>query len=120
MRTEFVIPFAFDTTPLEKVIQNQGEQEVRRIIEDMVREGVKDAMPKKSNGYAYMSGNDPKLSVEIDWRKFVEDRFSRWLDEHQQEIIDEAALLMAAKGSRKKAWREVLAEVKADEGKQQE
>ena len=31
-----------------------------------------------------------------------------------------AALLMAAKGSRKKAWREVLAEVKADEGKQQE
>lgn len=120
MRTEFVIPFAFDTTPLEKVIQNQGEQEVKRIIEDMVREGVKDAMPKKSNGYAYMSGNDPKLSVEIDWRKFVENRFDRWLDQHQQEIIDEAALLMAAKGSRKKAWREVLAEVKADEGKQQE
>ena len=114
MRTEIVIPFAFDTAPIEKVIQNQGEQEVRRIIEDMVREGI------KSNGYAYMSGNDPKLSVEIDWRKFVEDRFTRWLDEHTQEIIDEAALLMAAKGSRKKAWREVLAEVKADEGKQQE
>lgn len=29
----------------------------------------------------------------------------------------DTALLMAAKGSRKKAWREVLAEVKADEGK---
>ena len=114
MRTEFVIPFAFDTTPLEKVIQNQGEQEVRRIIEDMVREGVKNVMPKKSNGYAYMSGNDPKLSVEIDWRKFVEDRFTRWLDQHQQEIIDEAALLVAARAGRKKAWREVLAEVKED------
>lgn len=108
MRTEIVIPFAFDTAPIEKVIQNQGEQEVKRIIEDVVREGIKNAMPKKSNGHAY------------DWRGFLENRFNRWLDEHQQEIIDEAALLMVAKGSRKKAWREVLAEVKADEGKQQE
>lgn len=29
-----------------------------------------------------------------------------------QEVIDEAALLLAARAGRKKAWREVLAEVK--------
>lgn len=108
MRTEIVIPFAFDTAPIEKLLQEQGEQEVMRIIEDIVREGIKNAMPKKSNGYA------------CDWRKFVEYRFDRWLDQHQQEIIDEAALLMAARAGRKKAWRDVMAEIKTDEGKQQE
>lgn len=119
MRTEIVIPFAFDTAPIEKLLQEQGEQEVMRIIEKLVMDGVRASMPQKVQ-YGYSGYQQQKKEPEIDWRKFFEDRFSRWMDDHCQEIIDEAALLMAAKGSRKKAWREVLAEVKADEGKQQD
>jgi hypothetical protein len=114
MRTEIVIPFAFDTAPIEKLLEEQGEAEVMRILSEKVDSAVIANLPMKNDGYGYNAKKVP------DWRGFLENRFSRWLDEHTQEIIDEAALLMAAKGSRKKAWREVLAEVKADEGKQQE
>jgi hypothetical protein len=114
MRTEIVIPFAFDTAPIEKLLQEQGETEVMRILAEKVDAAVIANLPTKPDGYGYNTKQVP------DWRGFLENRFTRWLDKHQQEIIDEAALLMAAKGSRKKAWREVLAEVKADEGKQQE
>lgn len=119
MRTEIVIPFAFDTAPIEKLLQEQGETEVMRIIEKLVMDGISAALPNKSQGY-YRGYQQQNKEPEIDWRFFLENRFASWLDYHQQEIIDEAALLMAAKGSRKKAWREVLAEVKADEGKQQD
>ena len=30
MRTEIVIPFAFDTAPIERLLQEQGEDEVMR------------------------------------------------------------------------------------------
>lgn len=109
MRTEIVIPFAFDTAPIEELLQEQGEQEVMRIIEKLVMDGIKGVLPQKVQ-YGY-GGTEH----EIDWRKFLENRFTRWLDDHQQEIIDEAALLMAAKGGRKKAWREVLAEVRGSD-----
>ena len=112
MRTEIVIPFAFDTAPIEKLLQEQGEAEVKSIIEKMVKEGVWAALPKKYT-YGY-SNKEP----EVDWKKFIEDRLHRWLDEHQQEIIDEAALLMAAKGGRNKAWREVLAEMRDEAARQ--
>lgn len=111
MRTEIVIPFAFDTAPIEKLLQEQGEQEVMRIIEKLVMDGIRASMPQKVQ-YGYSGYELQKKEPEIDWRKFVEDHFSRWLDDHSQEIIDEAALLMAAKAGRKKAWREVLAEIK--------
>ena len=29
MRTEIVIPFAFDTAPIEKLLEEQGEAEVK-------------------------------------------------------------------------------------------
>lgn len=114
MRTEIVIPFAFDTAPIEKLLEERGEAEVMRILSEKVDSAVIANLPMKNDGYGYNAKKVP------DWRGFLENRFYRWLDEHTQEIIDEAALLMAAKGSRKKAWREVLAEVKADEGKQQD
>lgn len=117
MRTEIVIPFAFDTAPIEKLLQEQGETEVMRIIEKLVMDGIRAALPNKSKGY-YSGYQQQKKEPEIDWRLFLEDRFTRWLDEHQQEIIDEAALLMAARGGRKKAWREVLAETRDEAARQ--
>ena len=117
MRTEIVIPFAFDTAPIEELLQNQGEAEVMRIIEKLVMDGVRASMPQKVQ-YGYSGYQQQKKEPEIDWRKFLEDRFTRWLNDHQQEIIDEAALLMAAKGSRRKAWREVLAEMRDEAARQ--
>lgn len=117
MRTEIVIPFAFDTAPIEKLLQEQGEQEVMRIIEKLVMDGVRASMPQKVQ-YGYSGYQQQKKASEVDWHKFIENRFTRWLDDHQQEIIDEAALLMAAKGGRKKAWREVLAEIRDEAARQ--
>lgn len=114
MRTEIVIPFAFDTAPIEKLLQEQGEKEVMRILAEKVDAAVIANLPTKPDGYGYNAKQVP------DWRGFLENRFNRWLDAHQQEIIDEAALLMAARAGRKKAWRDVMAEIKTDEGKQQE
>lgn len=110
MRTEIVIPFTFDTTPIEAMLQEQGKQEVMRVIEKRVDDAVIETLPKKSSGYGYK----PKEKQEPDWRSFLENSFVRWLDEHSQEIVDEAALLLAARAGRKKAWREVLAEVKEE------
>lgn len=112
MRTEIVIPFAFDTAPIEKLLQEQGEKEVMRILAEKVDAAVIANLPTKPDGYGYNAKQVP------DWRGFLENRFNRWLDAHQQEIIDEAALLMAAKGSRKKAWREVLAEMRDEAARQ--
>lgn len=106
MRTEVVIPFAFDTAPIEEMLQERGEKEVMRILADKVDAAVIANLPTKPDGYGYNAKQVP------DWRRLLEDRFSRWLNEHQQEIVDEAALLLATRGGRKKAWREVLAEVK--------
>lgn len=112
MRTEIVIPFAFDTAPIEKLLEEQGEAEVMRILAEKVDAAVIANLPTKHDGYGYYAKQVP------DWRGFLENSFSRWLDEHQQEIIDEAALLMAARGGRKKAWREVLAEMRDEAARQ--
>jgi hypothetical protein len=108
MRTEVVIPFTFDTTPIEQMMQENAEQEVTRIITELVEEKVNAVLPVKNEGF----GVTRKVP---DWREFLEQSFGIWLDEHQKEIIDEAALLLAAKAGRKKAWREVLKEMQ-DEG----
>lgn len=108
MRTEVVIPFTFDTTPIEQMMQENAEQEVIRIITELVEEKVNAVLPVKNEGF----GVTRKVP---DWREFLERSFGLWLDDHQQEIMDEAALLMAMRASRKKAWRDVLQELR-DEG----
>ena len=113
MRTEIVIPFAFDTAPLEKLLQEQGEAEVMRVLEQLVNDGIKAALPQKQR-YSYSGYQKKNEEPEIDWHKYVEDHLNRWIDTHAEEIIDEAALLMAARMGRKKTWREVLAEVKEE------
>lgn len=107
---DVTIPFSFDTSPIEEHIASIGEQEVGKIIEETVRKGIASVMPKRTS-YGYYSKD--KLE-EIDWRRFINDTFHEWLDANRQEIMDEAALLLAMKTSRKKAWREVLAELKEE------
>lgn len=110
---DVTIPFVFDTSPIEAQIEAIGEKEVSKVIESVTKQGIYGIMPKKG-GYGYYSNQKPTNDDEVDWRKFIEDRFAKWLDSHAQEVIDEAALLLAARVGRKKAWREVLAELKEE------
>lgn len=109
MRTEVLVPFSFDTTPIEAMMAEQGKQEVLRVIENLVMDAIDKNLPKKSVGYGYSA------EQVTDWRGYLDGCIKSWLDAHSEEVIDEAAMLLAAKASRKKAWREVLAEVKQDE-----
>ena len=108
MRTEIVIPFAFDTAPLEKLLQEQGEEEVMKILTKLVEENVIHQIPKKRIGYNYRETNDP------DWNKFLTENFYKWLNDHAEDIIDEASLLLAKRAGSKKKWREVLTEMKEE------
>lgn len=114
MRTEITIPFAFDTAPIEEMLQRDGEKEAMRILENVVNDGIKKALPKKSkytyDGYGRIAESKP----EVDWKAYIDRMVNRFLDAHHDEIVDEAALLLAARASRKKPWRDVLAEIKAE------
>ena len=107
------IPFSFDTSPIEAQIAKIGAEELGKAIGDIVRNGIYSAMPKKNRYYSYNS-NHPKSDDEIDWVSVIRDWHKDWLDAHSQEVIDEAAMLLAMKVSRKKAWRETLEEFKAE------
>lgn len=106
MRTEIVIPFAFDTAPMETFIQEQGLDEVKRVIREMTEDGVRETLPKKYIGYSPTSN--------VDWKTYFDTHFNQWLNNHAEEIIDEAALLMAMRAGRNKKWREVLDELRAE------
>lgn len=106
------IPFAFDTSPIEQQIAKIGQQEVIESIHAIVKEGILSAMPKKSR-YSYTS-EKPKTFDEIDWVRVVTDRLDRFFESHAETIIDEAALLLAKRASRKKSWREALDELKEE------
>ena len=106
---DVTIPFSFDTSPIENQIAAIGQSEVLKVIEKVTKQGIYSVLPKK-NRYSYR--DTPKNDDEIDWSEVINNQFGKWLDSHSQEIIDEAALLLATKARRKKAWREVLAELK--------
>lgn len=110
---DVTIPFSFDTTPIEKQIANIGESEVKKLIHDVTLKGIYDALPSKMS-YGYYSSNAPTKDNQIDWKRYLDERVDKWLDAHAQDIIDEAALLMAMRAGRKKAWREVLEELKEE------
>lgn len=108
MRTEITIPFAFDTAPIEQMLQERGTEEAMKIVERMVRENVISKVPKQRDYYG--SETD-----KPDWKRYIDQEFRLWLDEHEQEIVDEAALLLAAKAGRKGPWRNVLREIKEEQ-----
>lgn len=109
---DVTIPFSFDTSPIEAQIANIGEQEVAKIVDSVVRQGLAEALPTTYRYDYYAPNKHGKPGV--DWHKYVNDYMNKWMERHKQEVIDEAALLMAMRGSRKKAWREVLEELKTE------
>lgn len=108
MRTEITIPFAFDTTPIEAMLQNHGIEEAMKIIERMVSENVISQVPKERDYCGRIKPDKP------DWKAYMDEKVDLWIDEHTEEIIDEAALLLAARAGRKAKWRDVLREFKEE------
>jgi len=114
MRTEVTIPFAFDTAPIEQMLQNEGEKIALKMVKDMVTEKVISSLPAAGyGGYGYSTGK-PKSLDDVDWRGAVNNVIRDILESHTDEIIDEAAMLMAERASRKRTWRETLAAVKEE------
>lgn len=106
------IPFCFDTSPIEEQIASIGAKEVGKAIGELVRKGIYSVMPKK-NCYGYRDVH-PTSDDQIDWTGFMKDIANQWLNDHSEQVIDEAALLLAMKVSRKKSWRETLADLKEE------
>ena len=107
---DVTIPFSFDTSPIERQIAELGRDEVAKVVDTVVRQGIAEALPRAYGYNPYGNGKDGK--PKVNWRKYVNDYMDKLMERHAQEVIDEAALLMAMRGSRKKAWREVLEELK--------
>ena len=110
---DVTIPFSFDTTPIENQIANIGEQEVKSIIREVTLNGIYSAMPSKRRGY-YGGSLTPTKDDDVNWKEYVDERMYNWLNENRQEIVDEAALLVAMRAGRTTQWRKVLEELKAE------
>lgn len=104
---DVTIPFRFDTSPIEAQVAAIGLDEVTKLIDKVVKEGLREALP---TAYGYSSRN----KSGVDWHRYVDNYMDKWMERHKEEVIDEAALLMAMRGSRKLKWREVLDEYRAE------
>lgn len=109
---DVTIPFSFDTSPIEAQIANIGAQKVESIIREVTMNGIYSVMPSKRRNYYH--ANQPHNDSDVDWKAYVDERMDAWVDSHREEIVDEAALLMAMRVSRSTKWREILKELKAE------
>lgn len=109
---DVTIPFSFDTSPIERQIAELGSDEVAKVVDSVVRQGIAEALPADYGYSPY--GTDKQGKPKVNWRRYVNDYMDKWMELHAQEVIDEAALLMAMRGGRRKAWREVLEEYREE------
>lgn len=102
MKTEILIPFTLDTTPIEAKMGALGEAEVAKKVSEIIEQRVAEQLPRKYDGYSGKSSTD--------WKSYLDNRLYEWLNDHAQDIIDEAAMLLATRGFRRKEWKTVLRE----------
>lgn len=100
MRTEIVIPFAFDTAPIESRLEDDAFDVVTKNIEADFRKNIEQKLPKHYG--------------KIDWEAYIRMYLWRWLDEHAEEVVETASLLLAKKARDKRQWRKVLEEMKEE------
>lgn len=98
MRTEIVVPFAFDTAPIEQKLQDDAYDTIMRDL--------------KEGAWAEMVKAIPKSYGKPDWEMFIRRCAYEWLDEHADEVVEWAVLLIAAKAKDKRRWRDVLRELR--------
>ena len=100
MRTEIVIPFAFDTAPIEQRLEDEAFDIVVKNIE--------------AEFWKNINGKLPKAYGKIDWDAFIRMKMWQWFDNHADEVVEMASILLAKKARDKRQWRKVLEEMKED------
>lgn len=100
MKTEFLIPFEIDTSAIEAKLESEGYEEIVQRLTGTIRAKVESSLPKRYG--------------QVDWDRAAWQSISEFLDEHAEEIIDTAVLLLAQKVGNKKRWRDVLKEIKEE------
>lgn len=100
MKTEFLIPFEIDTSAIEAKLESEGYEEIVQRLTSTIRAKVESSLPKRYG--------------QVDWDRAAWQSISEFLDEHSEEIIDTAVLLLAQKVGNKKRWRDVLKEIKEE------
>ncbi len=100
MKTEFLVPFQFDTTAVEQRLESEAYNRIVEDIENKVMAEIKQSLPRRYG--------------KPDWQSVAEHWFWNWLDNHDEEIIDMAIILLAKKAKDKRRWKDVLRELKEE------
>lgn len=100
MRTEIVIPFAFDTAPIESRLEDEAFDIIVKRLEDEARQKINEKLPKTYG--------------KINWESYIAWQMRAFLDDHADEVVETAALLLAKKARDKRQWRKVLEEMKEE------
>lgn len=100
MRTEIVIPFAFDTAPVERRLEDEAFDIIVKRLEDEARQKINEKLPKSYG--------------KVDWKTYIEWSMRNWLNDHADEVVETASLLLAKKARDKRQWRQVLDEMKEE------
>lgn len=114
MKEILTIPIEFDTSAIESRLETDGYEMVIESITKAVMTSILKCLPGEPRGY-YSGNSAPRSFDEVNWSKFVGQRLDLWMQEHAEEVVDEAAILLAQKGARKRKWRDLVHELKEQE-----
>lgn len=109
MKTEVVIPFTFDTDPIEKNLELMGLKEIEKKVNEVIENGVLSALPTTPCNSYY------NQKSHVDWKKYIDYRTDIFFENHSEEIIELSAVLLAQRANRKKTFKQVLAELKENQ-----
>lgn len=90
---EHIVQFgiALDDSAIEKLVVEKATEQVKN---DMMA-NITDNMPRKRY-----------YDNAVDWPKAAADMLQYWFDEHRDELLEAAAVKLADKAFRSKAWKE--------------
>ena len=108
---EFPVSFSLDTSAIDSRLEHDAyDAIITQMAMEIEKKIIKELPAKRTR--SYYETIIPKSLDDIDWTTFAAQRLDKWLVDHAQDIIDEAAILLAQKAIKKKAWRDVLHELR--------
>ena len=96
MKTEFLIPFEIDTTAIEQKLESDAYDEV---VKNLTKQ---------------FASSLPKRYGSVDWERVSWIAVEKFLNNHADEIIDMAVLLLAQKAGNRKRWRDALKDIREE------
>lgn len=110
------IAFDFDDRSISDYVERHAKDDIRdTAVAEIMDQIRKSGLPTRPYPASRALG---AKGPSVDWHAVVQDRVDHeidlFLDDHAQDVIDEAALLVARRVERRKSWRETLADVHAE------